>query len=123
MTVTVRNTFESWSSDNGIAGADFGGDSDGDGLSNGIEYAMGSDPRSFTISPALVASGSNGTITFPKGAAAAADPKIVYSIELSYDLSHWTQVAPTAQDGTMLSYTLGGTEPKKFVRLRITRLP
>jgi hypothetical protein len=123
VTVTVRQTFESWSADNGIAGAAFGGDSDGDSLSNGIEYAIGSNPRAFTISPALVASGTNEAITFRKGVEAAADPWIVYSIEVSYDLSQWTQVAPTAQDDTMLSYILSGTEPKKFVRLRITRLP
>jgi len=123
VTVTVRQTFESWSTDNGIAGAAFGGDSDGDSLSNGIEYAIGSNPRAFTISPALVASGTNEAITFRKGVEAAADPWIVYSIEVSYDLSQWTQVAPTAQDDTMLSYILSGTEPKKFVRLRITRLP
>jgi autotransporter-associated beta strand protein len=123
ITVTVRATYESWASDSGIAGADFAADHDGDGIANGIEYAIGGNPGTFTAGPALVAAGANHTLTYPKGALAAADPSIDYAFEVSGDLIHWTEVAPTAEDSSMVSYLLEGGAARKFAKLKITRIP
>ena len=123
VTITVQASYESWASDNGIPGADFAADDDSDGLANGIEYAIGGDPRVFTTSPALMAAGFNHSLTYPKGALAAADPSIEYAFEISSDLEHWTEVAPTAENSSSVSYILAGADDRKFVKLKITRIP
>ena len=121
VTVVVHPTYESWAVANGIAGAPFGGISNG--ISNGIKYAMGASPNTYTLMPTLVQSGANFTLTYPKGAEAASDPKIVYAFEVSTDLNQWTQVAPTTEDGTAVSLTLSGGGTRRFARLKIIRLP
>lgn len=113
--------FDSWASTNGIPGASFSGDHDGDGIDNGTEYAIGGNPTAFTPAAQLVLSGGNYTLTYPKGAQAAADPQITYVFETSPDLDEWTEVAPTTQSAAAVSYTLSGSEGKKFVRLKIKR--
>lgn len=115
-------TYESWAIDNGISGALFTDDSDNDGIDNGTEYGIGGNPTSFTAPAALVPAGSDYTLTYNKGTEAAADPQIDYAFETSPDLGIWTEVAPTAEDGTSVSYTLVKSGPKKFVRLKIKRV-
>jgi hypothetical protein len=123
VTITVRATYESWASDNGIPGADFTADHDRDGIANGIEYATGGNPTAFTTSPVLVAAGINHTLTYQKGALAADDPSIDYGFEVSGDLTLWTEVAPTYEDSSVVSFLLDGGAARKFVKLRITRIP
>ena len=108
VTINVRATYESWASDNGIPGADFTADHDRDGIANGIEYATGGNPTAFTTSPALVAAGVNHTLTYQKGALAAADPSIDYGFEVSGNLTLWTEVAPTYEDSSVVSFLLEG---------------
>jgi hypothetical protein len=122
--VSAGTTYESWAIDNGISGAAFTDDADNDGIDNGTEYAIGGNPTSFTAPSALVPAGPDYTLTYPKGAEAAADPQIHYAFETSpsLNLGSWTEVAPTNEDGSSVSYTLVKDGPKKFVRLKIKRV-
>lgn len=116
-------TYESWAAANGISGASFTDDADYDGIDNGTEYAIGGNPTSFTAPAALVPAGADFTLTYPKGTEAAADPAIVYAFETSPDLASWTEVAPTIENASSVSYTLLKSGTKRFVRLKIKRLP
>lgn len=123
LAVGAAATYESWAANNGISGAAFTDDADNDGIDNGTEYAIGGTPTSFTAPAALVPAGADYTLTYAKGTEAAADPKIDYAFETSPDLGTWTEVAPTAENGTSVSYTLVKSGPKGFVRLKVKRLP
>ena len=113
LAVSAGVTYESWAITNGISGAAFTDDSDNDGIDNGTEYGIGGNPTSFTASAALVPAGSDYTLTYNKGTEAAADPQIDYAFETSPDLGIWTEVAPTAEDGTSVSYTLVKSGPER----------
>lgn len=115
-------TYESWAIDNNISGAAFTDDADNDGIDNGTEYAIGGIPTSFTAPSALVATGSDFTLTYNKGTEAAADTKIDYAFATSTDLENWTEVVPTSENETSVSYTLVKSGPIKFVRLKIKRV-
>ncbi len=121
LAVSAGNTYESWASNNDISGAAFTDDNDKDGINNGTEYAIGGNPAAFTAAPALIPAGADFTLTYAKGIEAAADPSIDYAFETSPDLGTWTEVAPTAENETSVSYTLVKSGPKKFVRLKIVR--
>jgi len=121
LAVSAGVSFESWATTNGIGGAAFTDDSDNDGIDNGTEYAIGAVPTAFTAPTLLVASGSNYTLTYNKGAEAAADTQIDYLFETSANLASWTEVAPTTEDATSVSFTLVKDSPSKFVRLKIVR--
>ena len=117
--VKVRVGFRSWADDRGLVGVPFDFDSDGDTLSDGLEYAIGSDPRVFTVLPAPVPGPAGLSYRFAKGAAAAADPQIGYQIEISTDLAEWTRVAPTSEDATAISHTLSLIGSHRFIRLKV----
>ena len=121
LVVSASVNYESWAIANGISGAAFTDDADHDGTSNGTEYAIGGTPNSFTAPAPLVPAGADFTLTYAKGIQAASDPQIDYAFETSPDLDEWTEVAPTTEDGTSVSYTLVKSGQKKFVRLKIKR--
>ncbi len=123
LVATAANNFDTWATSKGIGGALFTTDNDNDGLNNGTEYAIGGIPTAFTAPSALVKVGPNYTLTYAKGAEAAADSQIDYLFEISPNLSTWTEVAPTTEDGISVSYTLVGGPSTQFVRLKIKRLP
>lgn len=122
LAVSAGVTYELWAIANNISDAAFNDDEDNDGIDNGTEYAIGGNPTSFTAPAALVPAGADFTLTYPKGAEAAADPGIDYVFETSPDLGSWTEVAPTTEDGSSVSYTLVKSGPKRFVRLKIKRV-
>jgi autotransporter-associated beta strand protein len=121
LAVSAGVSYESWAIANGISGAAFTDDADYDGIDNGTEYAIGGNPASFTAPAALVAAGADFTLTYPKGTEAAADPKIDYAFETSPDLGIWTEVTPTSENASSVSYTLVKSGPTRFVRLKIIR--
>lgn len=122
LAVSAGVSFESWAAGKGIGGAAFDEDSDHDGISNGIEYAIGGNPNAFEMPAALLPAGSNFTLTYSKGTEAATDSQISYVFETTSDLVNWTEVQPTTQDGSMVSYTLIRSAGKSFVRLKIKRI-
>lgn len=111
----VSDDYASWALANSVTGG-AGGDSDNDGVSNLVEYALiqGGERGVF----------SGNTITFTKrGAPYGTD--ISYAIETSETLAadSWTTVVT---DGTEsgIAYTFTpGTPVKKFARLKVVQIP
>jgi autotransporter-associated beta strand protein len=107
-------------------------DFDGDGLDNGIEFVIGSDPTSFTASttpgyPQAAVGGGNVVFTFTRSTASKAYP---VAVQTSIDLLTWppanAYLIPTT-DGTSGAVTVAGEsvtvtipmapDAKKFTRL------
>ncbi|MBN8458342.1 MAG: autotransporter-associated beta strand repeat-containing protein [Verrucomicrobia bacterium] len=98
-------------------------DPDGDGVCNLIEYALaGFDPT--LADSATPGSLADGVLTFLKRAAAVANGDLTYMIEQSPTLgtapTPWTEVMPTANDDTAISYALPIGQPAQFARLKVT---
>ena len=100
-------------------------DSDGDGQSNFLEYALGtlpSDPASLQT-PAVVPIAGRPGFALTKGPAAAADPSVAYLIEGSSDLHHWSHSLPDievlANDNTSYRVQYLGDSPHFFFRLKV----
>ena len=110
-----------------VTGSDPEADSDADGLSNFLEYALGSDPTSSTphseVAPTLNFSGSTIDFIYKR-----AKTSLTYTVESSTDLQTWTE--PTALftnvndngDGSETvthTYNRNGSE-NMFLRIRIS---
>lgn len=111
----ASDDYDSWALANGVSGGP-GGDSNNDGVTNLVEYA-------------LVDGGGRGvlsgnTITFTKrGEPYGTD--VSYSIETSETLAagSWT-AAVTGGSATEIAYTFTpGTPVKKFARLKVVQIP
>ena len=73
--VAVTSPYDDWAIDKGLSGADaeFTGDSDNDGIPNGIEFVLGTNPRiaSTSEAPTLAIDEDSLTFTFRRAAEAA----------------------------------------------------
>ena len=105
-------------------------DADADGVSNLIEYATGSIPNDGKSLPRSDQSlfGPTLTVTWAKGATAAADPALTWSIEASTSMAAgtWSTAGFTLTNGPAaisgdLIITPGNC--KVFFRLRVVRTP
>jgi hypothetical protein len=101
-------------------------DFDGDGLSNFIEYGLGTDPGTYTANPlAGLLSGASGSMTILRQKAL---PEAKVTLEHSSDLLDWQEVSGTVSDesGDMESvgFTpaewLGGE--RDFLRIQVSPL-
>jgi hypothetical protein len=93
-------------------------DYDKDGVSNGIEYFMGT-TAGFTANPDLV----GNTVTWPNGGIIPSSAYgTVFVVQTSTDLVNWTDVPGTdpklVNTSGSISYTLTGTG-KQFARLKV----
>jgi autotransporter-associated beta strand protein len=121
--LTVQNPFRQWLAANGISDTDPTHDSDHDGITNLMEYALGLDPAA--------PNGAAGTLTgrllsFAKSAAAVANGDVTYAIEKSDDLGRtdpWTVGTPDLNNDTTITYTLPDGKPRAFARLKVTQTP
>jgi autotransporter-associated beta strand protein len=130
-TLTVLNGpapaggFATWASANGIAGQPFDGDFDNDGLSNGVEYALGKSPTISSQPPGTLA---GNILTFTKGADAIASSDVSWVIETSTTLAAGSWTAEVTQAPGDAAATIGytftpGTPVKKFARLKVVQNP
>jgi fibronectin-binding autotransporter adhesin len=93
VTTGATGDYGSWETANGIAGAGSNTDSDGDGISNGIEFVLGGDPSgpasdSNALLPTLTTDASYLNVVFRRSDASAAyDPYIQYGSTLA----SWTE--------------------------------
>ncbi|MEX1116623.1 MAG: hypothetical protein WEB53_15365 [Akkermansiaceae bacterium] len=122
----VLSGFKGWAADNGIEGEPFDEDFDLDGTSNGMEYALGMLPAvPDVIDPApLVVTGNTLTVTYLKGADAAADEKIRYAIEVSSDLGDddpWQEIVATYEDISEITYEMPQSSTPSFARLKVVQ--
>jgi hypothetical protein len=116
----------------------FNDDADHDGLANGVENYLGTDPSASNAGITQIAkSGSTVTFRHPQNAAPASDVSAVY--RWSSDLANWHD-SGEASGGTTVSFapaintpsagittvtaTITGTAPGKvFTRLQVSQSP
>ena len=102
-------------------------DPDGDGRSNLLEYALGSNPRSADLATGSIA-WENGSLVFRYTRPAGGLPGVTYTIESSSDLATWTPVTSTLESTTNGSDTVKGvlltgaqSGQQAFGRLTVTQ--
>lgn len=132
LTLTVQDRLEAWKTANGLTGpaALSDADPDGDGLSNLLEYALGSNPTSSASAsaPTLQVSGRSPqpsylTLTFDR----IADPALTYEIWASTDLVTWgliwssTGAQNTVGEVVVTDSSALSENPRRFLRLRVVR--
>ncbi len=93
-------------------------DHDQDGVANGIEYFMGAAADSFTALPGLV----SGSVTWPRAAGTTLSS---FKVEVSSDLSTWTDAAVTYPGNLSISssqvvFTMPAAAARCFVRLSVS---
>jgi hypothetical protein len=117
----VVPTFNAWAAGYGIA-ADGNGDSDNDRISAMMEYALGFNPTQLDTMPLPLPSGTDYTVTWPKGAEASGDPKISYAVQVSTNLINWNPAAPGDVDESATNFvlTLVSVRERFFARLAVT---
>ncbi|MFC7337818.1 Ig-like domain-containing protein [Haloferula chungangensis] len=118
--ILTPSLFDAWAAEHNIPSSNFNEDADGDGIVALLEYALGYDPLVKDKLPMLQ---SDLSLTFPKGAAAVADPSVVYKLELSSDLKDWTPWTPTVDSDTEISGQLPSDMGTVFGRLNVDYVP
>jgi autotransporter-associated beta strand protein len=117
--------YSTWAIAKGIEDEPFDGDYDNDGISNGMEYALGKNPLTSSQPPGVLA---GNTITFTKGAEAITNADVSWIIETSttLELGSWTAEVnqPAGDSAATISYTFTpGSPAKKFARLKVVQVP
>lgn len=114
--------FASWATTNNVTGGPTG-DSDNDGITNLVEYALALNPTAADGAPGTF---TGGAVSFNKRPEAVTNNDVAYAIQESDDLGitdPWETVTPTTNTTTQISYTLPAGSPKKFTRLLVTKIP
>ncbi len=121
-TPLVAGSFESWAEQAGIAGQPFDGDVSGDGISNGLAYALdGIDPL---VSHPQPGDFDGEILSFAKRPEAVANGDVVYQIEVSPDLSpgSWIPAPGVVVDDLLISANIRQAgDGRMFARLRVDK--
>ena len=120
----AASAFAAWTTAHSLSGTSAlpTADPDNDGLSNMVEFVLGSDPTKSTTSnlPTAVVSGSNLTFSFPHNANSTAEYNV--AVETSTDLVTWTtQSAGTESGGVYTKVIPTSGAAKMFARLHVTK--
>jgi hypothetical protein len=112
------DSYDAWANEEGIG--PFEQDDDGDGILNGLEYALGLNPGIPNVMPTtqFIISEDKLEIHIP-----VVEPRtgVNYSLEISTDLLSWQSVE-TSINGRAISTTIARTEsPTRFVRLKVSQ--
>jgi endo-beta-N-acetylglucosaminidase D len=123
--LTVTPSFASWSASQGVPGALATSDEDNDGISNLMEYAVGTSLQSPNASPGNL---SGAVITYAKGSNAITNGDVTWIIETSETLApgSWTtQVTHNpGNTSSTISHTLSSSlSGRVFARLRVSQSP
>jgi hypothetical protein len=119
---SATGSYTTWASTNNVTGGT-NGDSDNDGISNLVEYALALNPAASDGAPG---SFTGGTLSFAKRAVAVANGDVTYAIQESDDLGvsdPWQTVTPTTNTTSAITYLLPTGSPKKFARLVVNSIP
>ena len=109
--------FTNWASSNQVNGGVMG-DSDNDGISNGIEYALQSNPNN---ADGPVGTYQGNVLTYKKRLTTSGNTNLTYRIEISSDLGvtdPWKEIVST-QDESKIDAVIPNTARKVFARLRV----
>lgn len=120
--VGSTGTYSTWASTNGVTGGT-NGDSDNDGISNLVEYALALNPAAADGAPGTF---TGGTLSFAKRAEAVTNGDVTYAIQESDDLGvsdPWQTMIPTTNTTSAITYLLPSGSPKKFARLVVNSIP
>ena len=123
LALVAATGFSDWATTQGIAGESFDADSDGDGLADGLEYAIaGLDPTTPDPFPGTF---SGRTLSFLKRPEAVANGDVEYIIEISESLApgSWTPVVPEVENDELISHTLPANHGRVFARLVVILTP
>lgn len=115
-------SYSTWASTNNVTGG-VNGDSDQDGISNLVEYALDLNPAG---SDGSAGDFTGGTMSFSKRPEAVTNGDVTYAIQESDDLGltdPWQVVTPTSNTATTISYTLPTGVTRKFARLVVNTVP
>jgi hypothetical protein len=103
--------YSAWATAN-VAGQAASLDYDNDGISNGVEFFMGTDPTVANAAPAV----SNGAISWTRNRNNAVGS---YTIQTSTDLTTWSNVVATSTTTSAVNYTLPTGQARIFARLSV----
>ena len=121
MTVVGGGTanFAGWATANNVTGG-VNGDSDNDGIPNGVEYGLNLNLTGSDGSPGTYA---GNILSFTKRAETSGNADLSYRIEVSTDLGvtdPWTEVGAYVQnDSSIISANIPSGPAKTFARLRV----
>ena len=118
----ANGSYSTWASANSVTGG-ANGDSDHDGISNLVEYALALNPAASDGSAGTFV---GGLLSFTKRAEAVTNGDVTYSIQESDDLGisdPWQTMTPTSNTSTVIAYALPTGSSKKFARLVLTTTP
>jgi hypothetical protein len=115
--------FTGWASANGVTGG-VNGDSDNDGIPNGVEYGLNTN---FAGSEGAPGTYSGTLLTFNKRTATSGNSDLSYRIELSTDLGlsvPWAEVGAYVENtSSIISANIPNGPAKNFARLRVVVNP
>jgi autotransporter-associated beta strand protein len=122
-TGTRSSTYTSWASTHSVSGA-INGDSDKDGIPNGVEYGLNTNPAASDGTPGTC---SGNVLSFDKRTLTSDNSDLSYRIEVSSDLGvsdPWTEVsAYITNSSSVISAHIATGSAKKFARLRVVVSP
>jgi len=122
--LSEKTGFDLWAESQGVFGAALDSDNDKDGISALIEYALGLDPKAASQLPGLTNNGGNVSLSFTKGAQAAADAGVIYQIKSSPDLATWNDATGVTNSSGQISVSQAAIVPgKRFFRLVVSYNP
>ena len=113
--IVVGNTYAAWAATNGVTGG-FNGDSNNDGIPNGVAYFYGATGSDVVSNPQLI----NRKVTYPKDATAIGATGV---IQTSTDLVTWSAQTSDISVPGYISYTLPADQGKIFARLKVVETP
>lgn len=120
-TVTApADSYHSWATAHGISHELAAADSNQDGISNFLNYALGLNPR---VTVTLPVPDATGILSFPKGSAAVVAGDVDWAIQVSstLDPESWQTVEPDHEDESSISHAIASGTGPPFARLAVFR--
>ncbi|WP_035613283.1 LamG-like jellyroll fold domain-containing protein [Haloferula sp. BvORR071] len=96
--------YQLWATANGIAGADPNADTDGDGISNGIEFVIGGNPNGpdAALLPVMTQDGSNLKFIYRRTDASSANYPLKVEISTNLAAGSWTPAPENSTDPVLV---------------------